>query len=238
MKTKLIIFLGLFSLGAISFGAQTTERVNWSVTHSGELELATIALLNPDSETFNYSSGPINISGFDSTLGALESVTINFMTTSSSYTVKDSGIKVGLITDTDIVQSLQFTYSVNGNTYSSDKQTQAVGSLGLIDLLLGADESSIAGVVMNASETFTSGSEFENFLVADNITLNVSVSDIYSTLQLLGLGLGGEAGFEGQGTVSGYFEIVYNYSAVPEPSTYAAMFGVLALAFVAYRKRK
>ena len=30
----------------------------------------------------------------------------------------------------------------------------------------------------------------------------------------------------------------YGYAAVPEPSTYAAIFGVIALGFVAYRRRK
>ncbi|MBR4598337.1 MAG: PEP-CTERM sorting domain-containing protein [Opitutales bacterium] len=34
------------------------------------------------------------------------------------------------------------------------------------------------------------------------------------------------------------FGINYNFAAVPEPSTYAAIFGALALAFAAYRRRK
>ena len=41
-----------------------------------------------------------------------------------------------------------------------------------------------------------------------------------------------------EGTIANSFVTLSNTVAVPEPSTYAAIFGVIALGFVAYRRRK
>jgi hypothetical protein len=38
--------------------------------------------------------------------------------------------------------------------------------------------------------------------------------------------------------VGGEYDGFYSYYVIPEPSTYAMIFGALALGFVAYRRRK
>ena len=48
-----------------------------------------------------------------------------------------------------------------------------------------------------------------------------------------------DSGGMGTSCNAGYFEITLTgTSTVPEPSTYAAIFGVLALGFAVYRRRK
>ena len=82
---------------------------------------------------------------------------------------------------------------------------------------------------------------YKYILYADNtFTLNSIYNDIY------GLNENGGIYFTNNGEeLNGDWDLfvkgkwlVVSYTAVPEPATYAAIFGALALAFAAYRRRK
>ncbi len=82
------------------------------------------------------------------------------------------------------------------------------------------------------SSSFTTGPGFTSAIA----TLTLYVGAITDTVPIAYLQIAGD-GSQNAFRFS-FDQIVANASVIPEPSTYAAIFGALALAFVAYRRRQ
>lgn len=113
----------------------------------------------------------------------------------------------------------------------------------------GNAKSDYSTIATEANKLFTSelfsiadieaGIKFENLNidVADDSYLFISISPDQSVIPVVTGGL--ESG--GFGVINAEYYTVFSYegsTVVPEPSTYAAIFGALALSFAAYRRRK
>lgn len=128
---------------------------------------------------------------------------------------KDASLVLGAAND---IYSIAFdndaaaTIKLNGNKFSFQCLYELAGSILYFD-------------------------EFEDGLVTYEMfgDLDLSKNEDGSLKYIKGIVGGNVIDLMAISNVAGTYDIV---SAVPEPSTYAAIFGVLALAFVAYRRRK
>jgi hypothetical protein len=211
-------------------------------------------------DTFEWvgnGSDTLTLSQFDSSLGTLTSVTIEF------YVDKTGGLAQA-DNDSDAEGSISFTQSVSA-IFKTDDVSLVTTDLTAVDTSLSAD--SISGELTLEATTGDSTDSFDKtddvdyvewdptdasdsssgtinegawesgdtgYVGTGNFSITVSGTQSTSTN-----GLGGVQSAQVVSSVSGYATVTYEYTvAVPEPSTFAAIFGIAALGFVGVRRRK
>lgn len=196
-------------------------------------------ILSTVNQTFTASSSTLALNKFDSSLGTLNSALIEVSLTGSSTsgTASHTGL-TSLVTEASIARTLSLTIAnaafagaVNSSSSSVDKSTlvsaMTTGSYSPVAGPAGFS-STISESVKLSALTGSSGALFNSTLTS---------SDVFTLAKLLGSGsftINGVTGY------TGTLRVTYDYtaSAVPEPSTYAAIGGVIALGYALSRRRR
>jgi hypothetical protein len=210
-------------------------------------------------DTFTWvgsGSDTLVLSQFDSSLGTLTEVTITF------YVDKTGGLAQA-DNDSDVEGSISFSQSVTA-IFETDDVSLISTDATVVDTSLSAD--SISGELILEATTGDSTDSFDKTDDVDYVewdptdasdsssdsinktfwetgetgyvgtgNFSITVSGGQSTTTN---GLGGVQSAQVVSTVSGYASVIYEYTPVPEPSTYATFFGFAALALACIRRRK
>jgi hypothetical protein len=210
-------------------------------------------------DTFSWvgsGSDTLVLSQFDSSLGTLTGVTITF------YVDKTGGLAQA-DNDSDVEGSISFTQSVSA-IFETDDVSLVTTDLTAVDTSLSAD--SISGELTLEATTGDSTDSFDKTDDVDYVewdptdasdSSSASISEaaweagdtgyigtgnfsitVSGTQSTTTNGLGGVQSAQVVSSVSGYASVTYEYTPVPEPSTYAAFIGFAALALACIRRRK
>ncbi len=149
--------------------------------------------------------------------------------------------------DMDIIESIEF-----GSTYSyPNGSTELVASdLGAFDIAIYSGGTGDADADYNGTNLSlvskkenVSISDIEAGILFENLNWNISDEDYITFVVTVDQNLvpfnGNHSGGASYTTADGYTSAIVTGSkvAVPEPSTYAMIFGAIALGFVVYRRR-
>lgn len=216
MKLSRILFLALVLFGVVGLRAQTVvQTVNFSESDTFTAVTSSVQLV--DSSFFIGTFDP-----FDDSLGTLTSYVIEWnLTNTGTGSFGGSGGSLSV----SVVGSL----TLNGNNYDNGV-TGGNGTGG------GPSQPFSVSASIERTNTFlVSEADTEDELTyltavtgANTFTLGYTAPVNFS------IGFG-SATFDA--STSGSVTLTYNYTAVPEPSTYAAIIGALALGFVTWRRR-
>jgi hypothetical protein len=235
MKTKLIILLGIIFHAVLAFGAQITQKIDWNVSHHVAIE---VEVNGTASNTSSLSPDLTQFKSFDTSLGTLESVTVNFVATGANYSVSGTNITADKVTGVAIDHTVAFAIMDMSPptmvyTMPSDKSAQE-------DIL-----SQLISGTSQALEDFDFNVYFTNTFTLEG-ELAYFMDDTFVLTPLIGTGfyLSGNATEEDNifftvtGSASGYFEIIYNYAPIPEPSEIATVLGVSAFVSMLILRRR
>ncbi len=200
--------------------------------------LATAGAALADSETVSYTiatteagganNGSFDLNGFDTSLGVLTGVTVAYdLSTTSEATV----------------------FTADGGTYSNATSSYSLTLTGTgVDVVINTSAGPAAGTAPMGASVAATNTETTN----SSIVIPVSDFSAYETPQVSfslassPFTSGGSPrsgpGFialGGDGSYGGPVSVTYNFTAVPEPSSWSMMSVALAgLAFAAYRTRR
>ena len=149
----------------------------------------------------------------------------------------------------DQVDSIEFT--VNGTTYANSGATLVDADLKAFQIGVfaggtgntGGDWNTVSANLVAASE-YVSLNDMKDGILLENLNWDISGEEyitfaIYADPTILAPVFGNESAEGGSLGFSAYSATLnVTTAAVPEPSTYAMIFGAIALGFVAYRRRK
>lgn len=241
--------ISLAAIAGLSFSAAQAATINFndsiSVTETGTLSGANV----------------INLSQFDSDLGTLNSVTLNISLSLPSFNIvvdNDATALANVNVNFGTIGSVLFSSSVStfdgSGTISGSNFTIAT-QVDTFDVAANDSDSALNFDNDSGPDngTFTTGSVNEGvstWLVDSAVfaawqasspgTIAFEIAaDFVTDLNVNSGGGGGDTRF--QGTIpSATFtvDVTYDYTPVPEPSTFALLSGVCALGFLAIRRRR
>jgi hypothetical protein len=224
MMNKFLKLLPVLALGAASSYAQTLVQWNsWDSDTTQHIEMADVLV--------SGLTGGDLLTGPDGTAGAPIGVSLNASgptTDSATFSFTNNSGAVASLS------SLAFTFQKQAYPGGSDNTSLSWGSVDVIALsgLTGVtDGDTIATRPVQGGQYYniTQTTDLTGLTIADGVTANFEISVVWDGVTALT-----DTNFGKQVRVN---DITFSGTVVPEPSTYAILFGVVALGLAVYRRR-
>ena len=223
-----------------------------TVTYSSNFSLnnpvsSTNAISNPNTllstvtQTFTDATSPITLSKFNPSMGTLNSITFTLTLTTSSTSGSATIPVLTLLSNISIDRTI--TLTVNNPAFTAPVQSSSstlnqatlVGLLNSINLGLGrSGPYTTAGPTGFGISTTTPTQLAALTGAGGTFTSTLSSSDIYTIAKTAGVGT---IDLSGATSYAGMLAVTYNFTAIPEPSTWS-MVGVFMLGFIIFTRKR